>query len=229
VKSKIIVALDFSDSRTALAFVDQLTPDACRLKVGKELFMVGGPKLVENLVGRGFSIFLDLKFHDIPNTVAKACTNASKLGVWMINVHAMGGPEMLDAARKSIPKEPGAPLLIAVTALTSLDQSNLLDIGFSEQLENVVLKLTQMARRYNCDGVVCSAREAGFIRNKFGSDFLRITPGIRLPGDSPNEQKRVMDPINAIKQGASFLVIGRSITQSSNPMEIIDKINREIG
>ncbi len=228
-KSKIIVALDFSDSSTALAFVDQLTPGTCRLKVGKELFMVGGPKLVENLVGRGFSIFLDLKFHDIPNTVAKACINASRLGVWMINVHAMGGSEMLDAARKSIPKESGSPLLIAVTALTSLDQSNLLDIGFSEQLDTVVLKLTQMAKKYNCDGVVCSASEAGFIRKKFGCDFLRITPGIRLPGDSLNEQKRVANPINAIREGASFLVIGRSITQSSNPMEIIDKINSEIG
>ena len=228
-KSKIILALDFSDSRAALAFVDKLTPSACRLKVGKELFMVGGPKLVENLVGRGFSIFLDLKFHDIPNTVAKACINASKLGVWMMNVHAMGGPEMLDAARKSIPKESGAPLLIAVTALTSLDQSNLLDIGFSGQLESVVLKLTSMAKKSNFDGVVCSAREAGVIYNKFGSDFLRITPGIRLPGNSQNEQKRVSDPITAIREGASFLVIGRSITQSSNPMEIIDKINNEIG
>ena len=226
---KIIVALDFSDVSNAVSFVKQLSPNSCALKVGKELFLCGGPRLVESLANRGFRVFLDLKFHDIPNTVSKACINASRMGVWMLNVHAMGGLEMLKAARDAIPKDrPDSPLLLAVTILTSLDDADLEEIGFEKKIPYMVKKLSSFAKASGFDGVVCSAREAGQIAHDYGNSFIRVTPGIRLHGDSIDEQKRVMTPNAAVQNGASYLVIGRSITQSRNPMAIIDKINSDL-
>ena len=227
-KKKIIVALDFSDKESANCFVNRLSPDSCGVKVGKELFLIGGPSFVESLVAKGFSVFLDLKFHDIPNTVAKACVNASNMGIWMLNVHALGGKEMLVAARESIPRGQGNPLLIAVTILTSLDDSDLLELGFNEALNPLVNNLTRLAKISHYDGVVCSAKEAFEIRAIHGDDFLRITPGIRLAIDNRDEQKRVMTPADAVTNGASFLVIGRSITRSDKPMDVIASINKQI-
>ncbi len=226
---RIIVALDFSEVSNALSLVKQLSPDSCALKVGKELFLCGGPRLVEDLANKGYRVFLDLKFHDIPNTVSKACINASRMGVWMLNVHALGGLEMLKAARDAIPKDrPDSPLLLAVTILTSMDDSDLEEIGIEKKIPYMVKKLSSFAKASGFDGVVCSAREAGQIAHDYGNSLIRVTPGIRLDGDSKDEQKRVMTPTEAVRNGASYLVMGRSITQSRNPMAIIDKINTDL-
>ena len=224
----VIVALDFSDSRYALKFANKLCPESCALKVGKELFLSGGPKLLEKLISKQFKVFLDLKFHDIPNTVAKACSSANDLGLWMINVHALGGEEMLRAARESIPSGEDSPLLIAVTVLISLGNQDLVTMGLQIQVEALVNRLTYLAAGLHYDGVVCSALEAGAVKARVGSKFLRVTPGISLSGNKYNDQKRVVSPVEAIKLGASHLVIGRSINQSGKPMHLIDKINSEI-
>ena len=226
--NKIIVALDFSDEKSALRFCDQISPDACNVKVGKELFLVAGPKIVEKLAIRGFSVFLDLKFHDIPATVEKACKNAVDMGVWMMNVHASGGRDMLLAARSAVPKGRGEPLLLGVTVLTSLNQRDLQEIGFVENLPVIVNKLTGLAHDSGLDGVVCSADEASGIQTKYGDGFLRVTPGIRTENQSHDEQKRVKTPIEGIKNGSSFLVMGRPVTRSSRPMAVLEEINAAI-
>ena len=226
--SRVIVALDYADAKSAMALVDRLDPSACKLKVGKELFTAAGPAFVAALAQRGFDIFLDLKFHDIPNTVAQACKAAAQLGVWMINVHALGGRAMMSAARKAIGSAPPKPKLIAVTVLTSMAEADLREVGIDASPLVEVMKLAELAGDCGLDGVVCSAHEAAAIRDRLGSRFLRVTPSIRLPEDSADDQKRVMTPQVAIESGASYLVIGRSVTRAADPSAVLARINREI-
>lgn len=223
---RIIVALDFSSAEDALKLAEKLDPRICRLKVGKELFTTAGPNLVEKLRLKGFDIFLDLKFHDIPNTVANACKAASRLGVWMINVHALGGRKMLMAAREAIAQE--STKLIAVTLLTSMDQSDLADIGLQGNPEQIVERLARLAKDSALDGVVCSALEAKNLRHQMGKDFCLVTPGIRPLNDQADDQKRITTPRQAILNGANYLVIGRPITQASDPFLTCQQLNKEI-
>lgn len=221
---KIIVALDFPDALTTLTFVDQLDASLCRVKVGKELFTYCGPALVKQLVSRGFDVFLDLKYHDIPNTVAAACRAAADLGVWMLNVHAMGGQKMMAAARAAL-SENDSPLLIAVTLLTSSGQSELDALGIADNPAEFVQRLALMAQQSGLDGVVCSAQEASMLREVMGNDFLLVTPGIRLAGGDKGDQQRICMPEQAISYGASYLVIGRPITQADDPCKTLLTIN----
>ena len=226
--SRVIIALDYADANSAMALVDRLEPSACKVKVGKELFTAAGPAFVAALAQRGFDVFLDLKFHDIPNTVAQACKAAAQLGVWMVNVHALGGRTMMQAAREAIESASRKPKLIAVTVLTSLTESDLHEVGIEASPLAQAMKLAQLAWDCGLDGVVCSAHEAGAIRDRVGSRFLRVTPGIRLSDDSAGDQKRVMTPQVAIESGASYLVIGRSVTRAADPLSVLAQINREI-
>lgn len=228
-ESKIIVALDFDSLEKALALVDQLDPNLCRLKVGKEMFTLFGPQWVSQLVKKGFDVFLDLKFHDIPNTVAKACAAAAKLGVWMVNVHAAGGEEMMIAARKSLQTfGSDRPLLIAVTILTSMNSQEYNNIGFSRSIDDQVLHLAGLAKQAGLDGVVCSAMEAKRLTNELGHDFKLVTPGIRPVGSDKGDQSRVMTPKRAIEAGSSYLVIGRPITQSIDPLKSLCEISESL-
>ncbi len=222
---KIIVALDYADAQSALALADTLNPSLCRLKVGKELFTATGPQLVEALVQRGFGVFLDLKFHDIPNTVAKACEAASRLGVWMLNVHASGGLAMMQAAREGVARSGLQPKLIAVTVLTSMDQASLQQIGINAPLQEHVLKLAQLTQQAGLDGVVCSAQEATLLRSYLGADFCLVTPGIRPADAKQDDQSRIVTPELALQLGSSYLVIGRPITQAANPLLALEKIH----
>ncbi|MFT7412768.1 MAG: orotidine-5'-phosphate decarboxylase [Paraglaciecola sp.] len=226
---KIVVALDFDQINKAEAFVDQLDPDLCRLKVGKEMFTHFGPSFVTGLVNKNYDVFLDLKFHDIPNTVAKACQAAADLGVWMVNVHASGGPKMMEYARKSLDKY-GAnrPILIAVTVLTSMDQQQLNAIGIDSTPEEQVLKLATLTHYCGLDGVVCSAQESKLLKSSIAKDFKLITPGIRPEGSDNCDQIRVMTPKQAIQAGSDYLVIGRPITQSADPLNTLIEINNSI-
>jgi orotidine-5'-phosphate decarboxylase len=226
--SKIIVALDFANAKDALSLVNQLDPTLCKLKVGKELFTAAGPQLVEQLIDKGFKVFLDLKFHDIPNTVAKACEAASNLGVWMLNVHASGGSAMMKAALEGVNNSKYSPYLIAVTVLTSMSQENLTEMGIHNSIENQVLKLASLAQEAGLHGVVCSAMEAAQLRKVTGNDFLLVTPGIRPATASLDDQNRVMTPSKALSMGASYLVIGRPITQAKDPIQALLAINEEI-
>lgn len=226
---KIIVALDYPDAAPALALAERLQPALCRLKVGKELFTAAGPQLLEQLQKRGFEIFLDLKFHDIPNTAAQACKAAAALGVWMVNVHALGGRRMMEAAREAIAHSVHQPKLIAVTLLTSMAQDDLADIGIDATPAEMVLRLAMLARDCGLDGVVCSAQEAALLRKQCGSEFCLVTPGIRPAEASLNDQSRVMTPLSAIKAGSSYLVIGRPITRAADPLQALLDINKEIG
>ena len=226
--SRVIVALDYADAKSAMALVDRLQPSACKLKVGKELFTAAGPAFVATIAQRGFDVFLDLKFHDIPNTVAQACRVASQLGIWMINVHALGGRGMMNAAREAIDSAPRRPNLIAVTVLTSMAEPDLREVGIDASPLVEAMKLAELAAACGLDGVVCSAHEAAAIRDRLGSGFLRVTPGIRLPEDGAGDQKRVMTPQLAIESGASYLVIGRSVTRAADPLAVLARINREI-
>ncbi|MDF1796746.1 MAG: orotidine-5'-phosphate decarboxylase [Coxiellaceae bacterium] len=225
-KSPIIVALDYDDIEPARQLVNKLSPELCRLKVGKQMFTQYGPQWIEELVGKGFDIFLDLKFHDIPNTVAKACISAANLGVWMMNVHASGGLAMMESARQALDSMSGndKPLLIAVTILTSMQQTDLQQIGLSDDVRTCVERLAQLAYQAECDGVVCSAQEATMLRQLLGNDFCLVTPGIRLAGDDQQDQKRVMTPEAAMMAGANYLVMGRSITQSDDPAATLQSI-----
>ena len=225
---KIVVALDYADTKSALTLVNQLDPAICRLKVGKELFTAAGPQLVESLIAKDFGIFLDLKFHDIPTTVAKACEAASRLGVWMLNVHASGGAEMMQAAREGVAKSGHTPLLIAVTVLTSMNQSMLSQVGVAGGLQDQVLRLATLTKTSGLDGVVCSAQEATLLRENLGQDFCLVTPGIRPASASLDDQSRVVTPSEALKLGASYLVIGRPITQAANPLQALQVIHQEL-
>lgn len=225
---RLIVALDFADAHSALAFVAGLSPALCRLKVGMELFTVAGPRFVESLVDQGFEVFLDLKFHDIPQTVARACTAAARLGVWMMNVHILGGLTMLHAAREAVMTLPRPPLLIGVTLLTSHAPADLDQIGLSTDIQEQVERLTALAQAAGLDGVVCSAQEAHGLRTKFGSKCLLVTPGIRPLGAAQNDQERVLTPRAALEQGSDYLVIGRPITQATDPSVVLHQILRDI-
>lgn len=224
---KIIVALDYADAKSALSLVEQLDPTLCRLKVGKELFTAAGPQFVESLARSDFGVFLDLKFHDIPNTVAKACTAASNLGIWMLNVHASGGLEMMQAARQAVNNTASKPILIAVTVLTSMNQQTLNQIGVQTDLATHVLNLAKLTQQAGLDGVVCSALEAPVLRAQLGNDFCLVTPGIRPADASQDDQSRVVTPKNALAMGSSYLVIGRPITQASNPLKALELIHAE--
>lgn len=226
--SKVIVALDYSDLTALDSLLEKLSPEQCRLKVGKELFTRFGPAAVERLTAKGFDVFLDLKYHDIPNTVAQACRAAADLGVWMLNVHALGGPRMLAAAREALDKMQQPPLLIAVTILTSMQADELAEIGIQQPPAAAVDSLALLAKAAGLDGVVCSAHEAQRLHNSCGSEFTLVTPGIRLPGDSKGDQRRVMTPVNAVAAGAHYLVIGRSITAADDPAATLQIINSEL-
>ncbi|HYC46100.1 MAG TPA: orotidine-5'-phosphate decarboxylase [Burkholderiales bacterium] len=228
VESRVIVALDYADAASALALARRLDPAQCRVKVGKELFTAEGPALVEQLVRLGFGVFLDLKFHDIPNTAAGACRAAAELGVWMLNVHACGGRAMLEAARAAIAAASNPPKLIAVTLLTSIGAQDLADIGLSGTPDDVVARLAQLARGCGLDGVVCSAREAAALRAACGPGFLLVTPGIRPAGTEIGDQQRVMTPAGAIANGSDYLVIGRPITRAPDPLQALAQVNRDI-
>lgn len=234
--SKIIVALDYADAKSAMHLVDQLDASLCKLKVGKELFTAAGPQFVEQLIAKDFQVFLDLKFHDIPTTVKKACQAASNLGVWMLNVHASGGTAMMHAAAEGVDigsqSSTKKPLLIAVTVLTSMNQSSLNEVGIAETVENHVLKLAKLTQQSGLQGVVCSAMETQLLKKNLPDDFLLVTPGIR-PGTAnnnimPDDQKRVLTPSQALSMGASYLVIGRPITQAPQPLQALTLIYKEI-
>lgn len=228
IDSPLIVALDADNPDTVFRLVDQLDPSVCRLKVGKELFTSCGPDIVRSLIQHGFDIFLDLKFHDIPNTVAKACCAAASLGVWMINVHASGGREMMKAARSALDAFEQPPLLTAVTVLTSLQQSDLSDLGLNVPVDQQVLRLARLAAESGCDGVVCSPRETTLLRENLSSDFVTVTPGIRPEWSAINDQVRITTPSQALKNGSDFLVIGRPITAAEDPKDALARIRAEI-
>jgi orotidine-5'-phosphate decarboxylase len=225
---RIIVALDFPDAGKALEFTARLDPAACRLKVGFELFVSAGPSLVEKLVRAGFDVFLDLKFHDIPNTVASACRAAAQLGVWMMNVHASGGGRMLQAAREALEGQSHRPKLIAVTVLTSMDERDLDELGLGKDVSRLAEALAGLTAASGLDGVVCSASEAPMLRQRHGNDFLLVTPGIRPRSAEQDDQRRVMTPSEAIRAGSSYLVVGRPITRAEAPMEVLETMNTEI-
>jgi orotidine-5'-phosphate decarboxylase len=232
--ARVIVGLDFPDSASALALADRLDPTACAVKIGKELFTAAGPDIVHACVARGFRVFLDLKFHDIPNTVARACAAATHLGVWMLNVHASGGAAMLEAAREGVQRAARetarpAPLLIAVTVLTSLSDADLSAIGVSGPAERQVLRLAKLAQSGGLAGVVCSPHEAATLRAACGSEFKLVTPGIRLRGANDDDQTRIATPESAIRAGADYLVIGRPITQAPDPRAALAAIRTSIG
>ena len=223
---KVVVALDFDNQADALAFVDKIKPSDCRLKVGKEMFTFFGPEFVRELTGRGFDVFLDLKFHDIPNTVAKAVTAAAELGVWMVNVHASGGREMMIKAKKALEKYGDkAPILIAVTVLTSMGEEDLLGLGITKSPQEHVMTLAKLTKESGLDGVVCSAWEAKQLKATLGCEFKLITPGIRPAGFAKDDQKRIMTPVEAVDVGADYLVIGRPITKSDKPQSVLEAIN----
>lgn len=224
---KIIVALDYADATSALKLVSQLDPALCRLKVGKELFTAAGPQFVEKLAHSNFGVFLDLKFHDIPNTVAKACSAASNLGIWMLNVHASGGLEMMQAAKNAVDSTAAKPLLIAVTVLTSMNQQTLNQIGIHTDLATHVLNLAKLTQQAGLDGVVCSALEAQMLRSNLGNKFCLVTPGIRPANAKKDDQSRIVTPADALALGSSYLVIGRPVTQAENPLAALEAINAE--
>jgi orotidine-5'-phosphate decarboxylase len=225
---RIIVALDFADASAAVACAAGLDPALCRVKVGKELYTRAGPRVVDELQSLGFDVFLDLKFHDIPNTVAGACRAAAALGCWMINVHASGGRAMLCAARESLESARPRPLLIAVTVLTSLDAAQLAELGVNDPPALQVDRLAALARSAGLDGVVASPEEAGRIRAGCGAGFRIVTPGIRPAGADAHDQKRIATPAAAIRAGADYLVIGRPITAAAGPRAALHAICGEI-
>ena len=226
---KIIVALDFPSQNPALALADRLDPAKCRLKVGKELFTRSGPDLVKALQSRGFDIFLDLKFHDIPNTTSAAVAAAAELGVWMVNVHASGGEKMMVACRERLDAFGNdRPLLIAVTVLTSMSDEDLAGIGITGSAEAHVSRLATLTKNSGLDGVVCSAQEAPRLKAEQGSDFQLITPGIRPLTADKGDQQRIMTPTDALKAGSDYLVIGRPITQAPDPLAALKAIYAEV-
>lgn len=216
---QILVAMDYDNAADCLTMARQLSPELCRLKVGKELFTASGPQVVESLMTMGFEVFLDLKFHDIPNTTAKAVKAAASLGVWMVNVHASGGERMMTAAREALEQVSGTrPLLIAVTVLTSMEPADLQGVGVTRTLDEQVMQLAHLTKQCGLDGVVCSAREASVLRAALGQKFCLVTPGIRLADSPADDQRRTLTPAAAIAAGSHYLVIGRPITQAADPV-----------
>lgn len=223
----VIVALDFADTDTTLRFVRRLNPGLCQLKIGKELFTASGRYLAEQLINQGFKLFLDLKYHDIPNTVASACKVAADMGVWMVDMHASGGRRMMEAAMDAVSQYTHRPLLIGVTVLTSMTQTDLADIGITTPVDEQVLRLATLTQQCGLDGVVCSAQEAALLRAHLGDDFLLVTPGIRLHTEgNQDDQRRIMTPVSALALGSNYLVMGRPITQAANPVSVLQQINQ---
>jgi orotidine-5'-phosphate decarboxylase len=223
--SPIIIAVDFADVKSAWNFIDRVEPKDCRLKIGKELFTHAGPEFIKQIMQKGFDVFLDLKFHDIPNTVAKAVTAAADLGIWMINVHASGGARMMTAAKDALYSYgKDAPILIAVTVLTSMESTDLQEIGINASPLEQATKLAMLAKNCGLDGVVCSAKEVQSFRTRLGSDFKLVTPGIRPAGSNPDDQRRIMTPQRAQAAGSDYLVIGRPITQAEDPAKALKTI-----
>ncbi|GAB55045.1 orotidine-5'-phosphate decarboxylase [Glaciecola punicea ACAM 611] len=226
--SSVIVALDFDNIDSAKLLVKQLSPEHCRLKVGKEMFTMFGPDWVKYLNGQGFDIFLDLKFHDIPSTVAKAVKAAGQMGVWMVNVHASGGKDMIEAAKEAALKSNRPPLLTAVTVLTSMDERQFSEVYDGSDITGKVLSLASLAQHAGADGVVCSAIEANILRSRLSKDFRLVTPGIRPMGSSKDDQNRIMTPAQAMSAGVDYLVIGRPITKALEPALTLAEINASI-
>ncbi len=224
----LIVALDVADADSALTLARQLDPALCRLKVGKQLFTAAGPQCVEQLIRLDFDVFLDLKFHDIPTTVELACRAATELGVWMVNVHALGGPDMLAAARAGVGNEPDRPIVLGVTLLTSMGAADMQAIGLAGTPQEAVLRLAQLTQAGGLDGVVCSAQEAPMLRTVLGEDFCLVTPGIRPVGVALDDQQRIMTPQAALGAGADYLVIGRPITHAPDPLQALRDIHLSI-
>ena len=227
--SPIVVALDYPTPQQAIEMAKQLDPSKCRVKVGKELFTASGPAVIEQLHKMDFDVFLDLKFHDIPNTCAGAVAAAAELGVWMVNVHASGGERMMSAAAEAIANKNHKPLLIAVTVLTSMEQSDLAGIGLDVSPQQQVERLAKLSKQSGMDGVVSSAQEIALIKRLCGEEFLTVTPGIRPMGSDAGDQRRIMTPQETVNAGGDYMVIGRPITQASDPKkicsEIIDSLN----
>ncbi len=229
IDQKVIVALDYANQNDALTFVDKIDPNSCRLKVGKEMFTLFGPSFVDQLHQRGFSVFLDLKFHDIPNTCSKAVRAAAEMGVWMVNVHASGGERMMQASREILePYGNDRPLLIGVTVLTSMEQSDLQGVGIDVAPQEQVMRLATLTKNAGLDGVVCSAQESNMLKTALGGDFKLVTPGIRPAGSEAADQRRIMTPVDAITAGSDYLVIGRPITQASDPASVLQQINASL-
>ncbi|MFT5173229.1 MAG: orotidine-5'-phosphate decarboxylase [Gammaproteobacteria bacterium] len=225
---RIIVALDYASAQEALQMAQRLDPKRCRVKVGKELFTRAGPDVVRALQDQGFDVFLDLKFHDIPNTIAGACRAAAELGVWMVNVHASGGGSMMRAAREALGDGANAPLLIAVTVLTSLDKTDLAQVGLNTNPAAQVVRLAALAENAGLDGVVCSAADLQGLRATVAPGFLAVTPGVRPPGAAVGDQKRIATPALAIADGASYLVIGRPITAAPDTLAALQAIEAQL-
>jgi orotidine-5'-phosphate decarboxylase len=226
--SRVVVSMDFPDAKQALDLCQKLEPSSCKLKIGKELFTREGPVLVERFIKMGFDIFLDLKYHDIPNTVASACRAAADLGVWMLNVHASGGRIMMETAYEALAKSTHKPLLIAVTVLTSMAEDDLRELGITNSVDEQVMLLAQLAKSSGLDGVVCSAQEANHLSAELGKEFCLVTPGIRPANSSNDDQKRIMTPAKAITAGSHYLVIGRPITKADDPLAALEAINKEV-
>lgn len=223
----VIVALDFADADTTLRFVRRLDPGLCQLKIGKELFTASGRYLAEDLINQGFKLFLDLKYHDIPNTVAEACKVAAEMGVWMVDMHASGGRRMMEAAIEAVSQYAHRPLLMGVTVLTSMTQADLADIGITTPIDEQVLRLATLTQKCGLDGVVCSAQEAALLRARLGDAFVLVTPGIRLNATTTqDDQRRIMTPKAALAAGSHYLVMGRPITQAADPVSVLQQINR---
>jgi orotidine-5'-phosphate decarboxylase len=224
----IIVALDFDSAEEAIDLVERLDPTLCRVKVGNELFTRGGPAMVRTLQERDFQVFLDLKYHDIPNTVAAAVRAAADLEVWMVNVHVAGGSRMMQAAREALEGREHRPLLIGVTVLTSMSEDDLAELGYTETPAERVQRLAGIAQASGLDGVVCSAQESSMLREACGGEFTLVTPGIRLAGDDAGDQRRVVTPVDAVAAGSDYLVIGRSITRAQDPIGTLQRIHADL-
>lgn len=228
-QSPIVVALDYPTMAQSLEMAKRLDPSQCRVKVGKELFTTAGPAILDELHKLDFDVFLDLKFHDIPNTVANAVSVAAKAGVWMVNVHASGGRRMMEASANALQKLDHKTLLIAVTVLTSMDQSDLLEVGIDLTPEQHVKRLATLAQSSGMDGVVCSAQESSMLSSALGKDFVLVTPGIRPAGSEQGDQKRIMTPTQAMEAGSHYLVMGRPITQAADPIAVLTQVNQDLG
>ncbi|EGV38129.1 orotidine-5'-phosphate decarboxylase [Neisseria weaveri] len=225
-RTPVIVALDFANETDTLNFVRRLDPGLCQLKIGKELFTATGRSLAEKLINQGFKLFLDLKYHDIPNTVAQACKIAADMGVWMVDMHASGGRRMMEAAAEAVANHAQKPLLIGVTVLTSMEQNDLADIGFTQPVDELVVRWAKLAQHSGLDGVVCSAHEAAPLRRELGGEFVLVTPGIRLDiAGNNDDQRRIMTPQQALAAGSTYLVMGRPVTQAADPVAVLREVN----
>ncbi|HFC8517196.1 TPA: orotidine-5'-phosphate decarboxylase [Neisseria weaveri] len=225
-RTPVIIALDFANETDTLNFVRRLDPGLCQLKIGKELFTATGRSLAEKLINQGFKLFLDLKYHDIPNTVAQACKVAADMGVWMVDMHASGGRRMMEAAAEAVANHTQKPLLIGVTVLTSMEQNDLADIGFTQPVDELVVRWAKLAQHSGLDGVVCSAHEAAPLRRELGGEFVLVTPGIRLDiAGNNDDQRRIMTPQQALAAGSTYLVMGRPVTQAADPVAVLREVN----